>query len=702
MVFRFIICCFVMLLSLPAQGIQLDISDTIEVESPTSYILEKPTKSGDGQHQKVNTSLDEPIRVMLLDENAMPVAGHQVQFRILSRPKKSEGFKILNESTLTDTNGIASTEIQLGSYHGEYQVAARIESTIENDIQVYTFHARKKNWLFMLIIGLLGGLGLFLLGMEMMSEGMKKSAGDKMRTILGSLTSNRIVALGLGTFVTMIIQSSSATSVMLVGFVNSKLMKFKRTIGIILGANIGTTITAQLIAFKLTDYSLLLIALGFGFMYFSKKQGYKFLGEAILGFGILFFGMHIMSEAMYPMRTFAPFIELLQVLENPLLGILVGMIFTALLQSSSAFIGITIVLATQGLISLEAAIPLLLGSNIGTAITAFLASIKASREAKKVAMANAFINVFGMLLLVLWIPAFADIIAEISPKSSLPASDPQAMAETIPRQIANAHTIFNVMMAVIILPFTSIVAKVIDKILPEKIQPEEVAMKAMYLDEKLISTPALGLNMAKQEAMRIGMITQDMLTDAILPFLTKQPHVLKDLGLMEKQVDFLAEEVNDYLMRMTRLGMESSRTDEAFQIMYTVKELQEIADIIGNLLVSRAKTWIAGDVDFSKQGMKELIEYHTLTQKQLSRAMEVFKDVNLEKAKRMKAKHKKYRGIASGLEKQHYERLRDTERKLESSGDSHMELMTRLRTITHHSTNIARIILDWKKGKNKD
>ncbi len=698
---RTIIFILFVLLSLPAQCIQVFASDSNNLSAPHEYILEKPTESGDNQHQKVNLMLDEPVRVKLIDEDSKPVAGYTIQFQIITQPKKSEGFTILTENTVTDSNGIAMTEVVLGSKHGEYQLAARIESSIDHDFQVYTFHARKTNWLFMLIIGLLGGLGLFLLGMDMMSEGMKKSAGDKLRTILGSLTRNRIMALGLGTFVTMIIQSSSATSVMLVGFVNSKLMRFQRTIGIILGANIGTTITAQLIAFKLTDYSLLLIAVGFALLYFAKKQGYKYLGQSILGFGILFFGMHIMSEAMYPLRSYTPFIDLLLELENPLLGILVGMVFTALLQSSSAFIGITIVLATQGLLTLEAAIPLLLGSNIGTAITAFLASIKANREAKKVAMANAFINIFGMLLLVLWIPGFAEIIVDISPKSSLPASDPQAMAETIPRQVANAHTLFNVMVALILLPAANLVAKIIDRILPERELPEEVLMKTNFLDENLISTPALGLNLAKQEALRIGAITQDMVSDVILPFLVKQPHVLEDLINKEKQIDFLIEEVNAYLMKIIREGVESDRTDEAFQIMYTVKELDEIADIIGNLLVTRADSWITSDIEFSDQGKKELLEYHTKTQKQLARAMEVFRDVNLKKAKRMKAKHKKYRGIASDLEKQHYERMRDKEMKLESSGDTHMELMTRLQTITHHATNIARILLDWKTRKKQ-
>jgi phosphate:Na+ symporter len=226
-------------------------------------------------------------------------------------------------------------------------------------------------------------------------------------------------------------------------------------------------------------------------------------------------------------------------------------------------------------------------------------------------------------------------------------------------------------------------------------------MKTHYLDEKLISTPALGLNLAKQEALRIGTITQDMVSDCILPFLVKQPHVLEDLENREKQVDFLVEEVNSYLMKIIRQSMESERADEAFQIMYTVKELEEIADIIGNLLVTRARVWIQDDAEFSEAGKRELVEYHTMTQKQLARALEVFRDVNLEKARQMKAKHKKYRIIASEMEKQHYERLRDAGKLIESSGDTHMELMTRLRTITHHATNIARILLAWKTGKKK-
>jgi len=253
-----------------------------------------------------------------------------------------------------------------------------------------------------LIMTLAGGLAFFLYGMEKMSEGMKKSAGDRMRNILSALTNNRVVGMFVGAFVTMVIQSSSATTVMLVSFVQAQLMTFVQSLGVILGADIGTTVTAQLVAFKLTDYALIMIAVGFALTMFSKKDSTKYMGEAILGFGILFFGMKLMSDAMRPLRTFQPFIDLLKGLENPALGLLVGTLFTALVQSSSAFTGIVIVLAQQGLLTLDAGIPLVMGANIGTCITAGLASIGTSREAKRVAIAHVMFKVGGVLLFIFW------------------------------------------------------------------------------------------------------------------------------------------------------------------------------------------------------------------------------------------------------------------------------------------------------------
>ncbi len=309
-----------------------------------------------------------------------------------------------------------------------------------------------------LISGLFGGLAFFLYGMEKMSEGMKQSAGNKMRSILAALTKNRVMALFIGAFVTMVVQSSSATTVMLVSFVQANLMSFAQSLGVILGADIGTTVTAQLIAFKFTDYALLLAALGFAMRLFAKSDNMKNIGDVILGFGVLFFGMKLMSDAMEPLRKYPFFIDLMKDFENPALGLLVGILFTAVIQSSAAFIGIAIVLAQQGLISLEAGIPMILGANIGTCVTAALASIDTTREAKRVALAHALFKIAGVVLFIFWIPSYADIIRAITGKFSSGTA----------REIANAHTLFNVSLALLFLPFTGIFARIIIKILPDK------------------------------------------------------------------------------------------------------------------------------------------------------------------------------------------------------------------------------------------
>ncbi len=365
------------------------------------------------------------------------------------------------------------------------------------------------SWFF-LIIGLLGGLVLFLYGMEKMSEGLKKTAGKGMRKILATLTNNRLIGLAVGAFVTMVIQSSSATTVMLVSFAQAQLLTFGQTLSVILGANIGTTVTAQLIAFKLTDYAFLMIIIGFALTVLSKKEYYKYLGESLLGFGILFMGMKIMSDSMYPLREYEPFIGLMKNLENPIFGLLLGAAFTALIQSSSAFTGIVIVLAQQGLLTLDAGIPLLFGANIGTCVTAALASIGATREAKRVAIAHVIFNTAGALIFLFWIPYFADIVRWISPVSD--AEGVQKLASEAPRQIANAHTLFNVSVAILFLPFTSLLAKLVLKIMPERDTEKPIESVTWHLDEKEISTPAIAIDLSKAEVGRMAKILRRMLS----------------------------------------------------------------------------------------------------------------------------------------------------------------------------------------------
>jgi len=564
---------------------------------------------------------------------------------------------------------------------------------------IYNVNARKTNWVFLLIAGLIGGLGLFLLGMNMMSDGMQNAAGDKMRSILSQITNNRLIAVGVGTFVTMVIQSSSATTVMLVSFVHSKLMKFRQTIGVILGAGIGTTITVQLIAFKISDYSLLIIGIGFILHYLFNSTKIRSIGKSVLGFGILFFGMQIMSESMVPLRFFSPFIEIIVKLEDPLLGILVGTIFTALIQSSAAFMGIMIVLATQGLLSLEASIPLLFGANIGTAITAILASIKTSRESKQVALAHTLIKVIGVLLFLFWIPQFADLVKSISPKSIVPSNDINDLAITVPRQIANAHTIFNIVLTCLMLPFINLFSKFIEKILPVRVV-EKPALRTVYLDYGMVKNSSLALSLAKKETLRMGQLVQNMTSDIIIPYLVKKTEIIEEIKEKEDEVNFLRDQINDYILKITRENLNEERVNESFQLLYTVKEFEQIADIISSNMIDKAQRWCKMDFEFSVEGKNEIVEYHIKTQKQFSRALEVFKDVNLEKAKAMKEKYRKYRNMEIEMEKQHFERLRDEVSKTITSSNTHVELMTFLRAINGHATNIARILIKWS-GNNK-
>ncbi|MBW2513814.1 MAG: Na/Pi cotransporter family protein, partial [Deltaproteobacteria bacterium] len=463
--------------------------------------------------------------------------------------------------------------------------------------------AQPISWFF-LCVSMLGGLALFLYGMEKMSTGLKRTAGNRMRAILAALTRNRIVAMFVGAFVTMVIQSSSATTVMLVSFVQAGLMTFVQSMGVILGADIGTTVTAQLIAFKLTDYALLMVAIGFSLHMFGKRSLTKNVGDVILGFGILFFGMKLMSDAMQPLRTYDAFINTMREMENPFLGIVIGALFTALVQSSSATTGVVIVLAQQGFLTLEAGIPLVFGANIGTCITAGLASIGTSREAKRVAMAHVLFKLAGVLLFIFWIPGFADLIRMLAERFDSGTA----------RQIANAHTIFNVALALIFLPFTEHFSRLILKILPIEEKPKDVIMTTKYLDEESISTPAVALDLARAEVARMAKLVWRMLAAIIIPFMSDEKLIEKEISdpeekdfllreiptkdfwrtdltllqgidMREEKIDFIEEKIREYLFKITARGVAAEQANEAFGMISIASDIESVADLIHRNMV---------------------------------------------------------------------------------------------------------------------
>jgi phosphate:Na+ symporter len=546
------------------------------------------------------------------------------------------------------------------------------------------------SWGFM-IIGLLGGLVIFLYGMEKMSEGMKKSAGSKMRGILEALTKNRVIAFFVGAFVTMVIQSSSATTVMLVSFVQAELMAFAQALGVILGADIGTTVTAQLIAFKLTDYALLMIVIGFLIRAFGKTDNLKNMGEAIFGFGILFFGMKLMSDAMKPLRTYAEFINFMRGLENPLAGLLIGTVFTALIQSSSAFTGIVIVLAQQQLIALEAGIPLIFGANIGTCITAGFASIGMSRDAKRVALAHVLFKIAGVLLFILWIPSFADLIRAMAVK----------FGSDTARQIANAHTIFNVSLGLIFLPFTAVFAKYLLKILPDKKEEKGIKPATWYLDESMISTPEFAINLARTEISRMAKIVGRMLRAIIIPFTsneTRQDEIYPQLSLIEgldmreKKIDFLDEKIGEYLIKIGRQELSKEQASEVYGMLSIASDMESIGDIIHRNMIPLISKKQKLNSDFSEKGKNELLSYNKKVRKQIRRLKKAFAKTNPKKLQKVIANEEKYLTLESKYRNHHMQRLLDKRKESIETHEVHMELLDLMKQINVYAANIAKTI----------
>jgi len=439
------------------------------------------------------------------------------------------------------------------------------------------------NWLQM-GMQLLGGLALFLFGMEQMSDGLKAAAGDKMKTLLSKLTKTRFSAAATGAFVTSVIQSSSVTTVLVVGFVSAGLMTLSQSIGVIMGANVGTTITAQIVAFKVEKAALIMIAVGFGMLFLSKNDRIRQYGNMLMGLGLIFFGMGIMSEGMTPLRSYEPFIQLMASMERPLLGILVAAVFTALVQSSSATTGIVIVMASQGFISLPAGIALAFGANIGTCITAILASIGKPTEARRASMVHVIFNVAGVLLWLLFIPQLANLVAQFSPVASN-LTGTEKLAAEVPRQIANAHTIFNIANTLIFIGFTTQLARIVEKLVPERVEAEKAIIKPKYLDDALIDTPALALDRVRLELGHLASITETMLERIKEAFQERDDNKFDEVAKMDDQADIIHAAITDYIKRLTIQNLTEDENNDLMRYLQANEDLERVGDVIETNLV---------------------------------------------------------------------------------------------------------------------
>ncbi len=531
---------------------------------------------------------------------------------------------------------------------------------------------------FLTFITVFGGLGLFLLGMDLLSTGMKNLTGHKLRRILEVFLKNKPGAVGFGILLTLLFQSSSAASVVLVGFVNVSIITFQQTLPVLLGTGIGTTITAQLISFNVGKFALLFVGLGFFIKVFTRGSWSK-AGQIILGFGTLFFGMKLMSDGLVPLRDVKGFINIILHLENPIAGLLVGMIFTALIQSSAAFIGILITLCNSGLLSFDASLPLIIGTNIGTTVTALLASATSTHNGRKLAVANALFRVFGAMLFIWFIGIWGDVTIFFSGEST-----------PVARLLANAHTFFNIVMAITLLPFTSVIGNIASKIVPKpKLKPVH---SLQYLNKELLSSASLSLPFLQKEIKDMGEVVYKMVAVSMKPFFERDENALEQIRIWEEKTDFYRDEINKFMVKLNKVNPVDQWSEEIYRLMHVVNELEQIADIVAVNISRQGEKWLASEIQFSSEGQKELKEYHQSCLKQIERALSLMHDWDPAEAFKMKKKYRKYAHLAFDIERQHYKRLFSPNTKSLESSKIHMELLNLLRIINSRATNFGRLV----------
>ncbi len=451
---------------------------------------------------------------------------------------------------------------------------------------------------FTMFMWLSGGLALFLFGMEQMIKGLLVIAGDQMKNILARLTQNRVMGAVTGAAVTAVIQSSSVTTVLTVGFVSAGLMSVTQAAGVIMGANLGTTITAQIVAFKVTNYALLAVALGFVLQFLSQKHKNIAIGQLIMGLGLLFFGMNVMSEGMAPLRDYQPFLDLMMEMQNPFLGILVAFIFTALVQSSSATIGIIIVMASNGFLTLPAGIALLMGANLGTTVTALLSAIGKSREALRTALVHSLFSILGILIWLPFIPILVDLATFISANEIIHNSlDRVVLAEQTPREIANANTIFNLVSLIIFLPLIPVFIWVVNKLVP--VLEEEkttTTFKAEFLDETFIATPSMALQAVMLEIEHYqkvyGLFYKRTIALIVEPNTKK---LSREILNIEKFRVYQAE-ILTYLGRSSQVELSVSEQNQHLKLITVLHNLESMLDIVQSNIFNVLHQMIHNDI----------------------------------------------------------------------------------------------------------
>ena len=556
-----------------------------------------------------------------------------------------------------------------------------------------------------MLLELVLGLALFLFGMDVMGDGLKKSAGNKLKTILGKMTSNKFKGFLLGLGVTVIIQSSSATTVMVVGFVNSATMTLAQAVGVILGANVGTAITAWLTAmtgmemagaegitaslqyFKPDFWMPILAIIGIGFTMFAKKNRYKQLGNILLGFGVLMTGMNIMSDAVSVLKNIPEFGEILVMFENPFLGVLAGTVLTAIVQSSSASVGILQALTASGAISFGVAIPIVMGQNIGTCVTAMLSSMSSSKNGKRAALIHLYFNIISVVLVLSGF-YILDAILDFSPLLS---------ATTNMWHIAIIHTVFKIIAVVLLFPFTNLIVKLATVTVPEKSKKGD---EGTVLDERLFITPAIAVEQAEVAARKMAVVACDAM-DRALMLLTNYDEKSADLvRKYEDDADKMEDTIGSYLVKLSAKNSSGEGSREITKLLHIIGDLERISDHAVNIAESAEEMKDKG-IQFSPAAQKEINTMVAAVREVLWNAREGFINDNMDLAASVEPLEEVIDDLRDAIKKHHIVRLQNNECTMEM-GFILSDLLTNCERVADHCSNIAGCMLELSKEKALD
>ncbi|MEK7862127.1 MAG: Na/Pi cotransporter family protein [Chloroflexota bacterium] len=534
------------------------------------------------------------------------------------------------------------------------------------------------------LFALLGGTALLLYGVRLVGEGLQRAAGTRLRHILTTLSGNRLKALAVGAGVTALLQSSSATTVMLVGFASAGLLSLRQTIGVIFGADIGTTVTVQLLAFDLLGMAPLIVFTGWALSLVRGTLGYA--GRAVLGFGFLFLGMKLIVDGTVPLKQSPLFADILAALSGQtILLLVIAAAFTALVHSSAATIGLAISLGQSGLMPLEGAVPIILGANVGTAATALVASLGANTEARRVAFAHTGFKVGGALLFLPFLAPFTALAA--------------GTAADIPRQIANAHTLFNVALAILFLPTAHWAADLITRSVPERRTAET---GAIYLNAQTLDTPAVALGQAVRETLRMGDVVVRSLRDSLTVLERNDAALMREVIARDDVIDRLEEDIKQFLIQLGGQSLTEEQAERETALIFVIANLEEIGDVIEKNLMELAEKKIRGGHVFSQQGWAEIADVHAKVLENLELALSALAAQDTSVAEKVIRHKSRINLLERQLRQTHIQRLHEGLPETIDTSSLHLDLLANLKRANSLTAGIAYAVLGRHSVKDDD